>query len=67
MLKSILILIILTFFLGTGAWLFFIWAVKKGSFDDMEGPKYRMLDDDDEVQPGDSNRQNKTGSDISKP
>lgn len=49
MLKSILILIILTFFLGTGAWLFFIWAVKKGSFDDMEGPKYRMLDDDDEL------------------
>jgi cbb3-type cytochrome oxidase maturation protein len=39
----------LTFFLGAGAWLFFIWAVKKGSFDDMEGPKYRMLDDDDEL------------------
>jgi len=51
LLKSILILIILTFFLGTGAWLFFIWAVKKGSFDDMERPKYRMLDDDDELQP----------------
>ena len=51
MLKSILILIILSFFLGTAAWLFFIWAVKKGSFDDMEGPKYRMLDDDDEQRP----------------
>ena len=49
MLKSILILIILSFFLGTAAWLFFIWAVKKGSFDDMEGPKYRMLEDDDEI------------------
>lgn len=48
MLKSILVLIILSFFLGTAAWLFFVWAVKKGSFDDMEGPKYRMLDDDDE-------------------
>lgn len=48
MLKSILVLIILSFFLGTGAWLFFIWAVKKGFFDDMEGPKYRMLEDDDE-------------------
>jgi cbb3-type cytochrome oxidase maturation protein len=51
LLKSILILIILSFFLGTAAWLFFIWAVKKGSFDDMEGPKYRMLDDDDELRP----------------
>lgn len=49
MLKSILILITLSLFLGTAAWLFFIWAVKKGSFDDVEGPKYRMLEDDDDV------------------
>lgn len=48
MLDSILMLIILSLFLGTGVWLFFIWAVKKGEFDDIEGPKYRMLDDDDE-------------------
>jgi cbb3-type cytochrome oxidase maturation protein len=48
MLKSILVLIILSFFCGTAAWLFFIWAVKKGSFDDVEGPKYRMLEGDDE-------------------
>ena len=53
LLKSILILVILTFFLGTGAWLFFIWAVKKGAFDDTEGPKYRMLEDDDEPNPPD--------------
>jgi len=46
MLDSILMLIILSLFLGTGVWLFFIWAVKKGEFDDVEGPKYRMLDDD---------------------
>ena len=59
MLKSILILILLSFFLGTAAWLFFIWAVKKGSFDDMEGPKYRMLEDDDEVEgPGQNNDTN---------
>ena len=49
MLSSIIILIILSFFLGTGAWLFFIWAVKKGQFDDMEGPKYRMLEEDPEL------------------
>jgi cbb3-type cytochrome oxidase maturation protein len=47
-LDSILMLIILSLFLGTGVWLFFIWAVKKGEFDDVEGPKYRMLDDDPE-------------------
>jgi len=46
MLDSILMLIILSLFLGTGVWLFFVWAVKKGEFDDIEGPKYRMLDDD---------------------
>ena len=48
MLKSIIILIILSLCIGTGAWLFFIWAVKRGDFDDVEGPKYRMLDDDDD-------------------
>ncbi len=48
MLNSIFILIILSLFLGIGAWLFFVWAVKKGEFDDIEGPKYRMLQDDDQ-------------------
>ena len=48
MLKSIVILILLSLCVGTGVWLFFVWAVKKGEFDDVEGPKYRMLDDDDE-------------------
>lgn len=52
MFKSIIILIILSLCIGTGAWLFFIWTVKRGDFDDMEGPKYRMLDDeDDETRP----------------
>ena len=46
MISSIIILIILSFFLGTAAWLIFLWAVKKGEFDDIEGPKYRMLDDE---------------------
>lgn len=48
MLKSILVLIILSLCLGTAAWLVFVWAVKKGQFDDPEGPKYRMLEDDPE-------------------
>ncbi|PLY01371.1 MAG: cbb3-type cytochrome oxidase assembly protein CcoS [Desulfuromonas sp.] len=46
MFKSLVILIVLSLLIGTGVWLFFIWAVKKGEFDDIEAPKYRMLDDD---------------------
>jgi cbb3-type cytochrome oxidase maturation protein len=47
MLTSTVILIILSLFLGTGVWLVFVWAVKKGEFDDIEGPKHRMLDDNE--------------------
>ncbi len=47
MLQSIVILILLSLCIGTGAWLFFIWTVKRGDFDDVEGPKYRMLDDEE--------------------
>lgn len=47
MLTSIIYLIILSAFLGLAAWLVFIWAVKKGQMDDIEGPKHRMLDDDE--------------------
>jgi cbb3-type cytochrome oxidase maturation protein len=48
MLQSTVILIVLSLFLGTGVWLVYIWAVKKGEFDDPEGPKHRMLDDEDD-------------------
>ena len=48
MIKSIIILIVVSLCIGTGAWLIFILTVKLGDFDDVEGPKYRMLDDDDE-------------------
>lgn len=47
MLRSTITLLLLSLFLGTGVWLVFVWAVKSGEFDDMEGPKHRMLDDDD--------------------
>ncbi len=52
MLKSIIILIVLSLCIGIAAWLFFIGAVKRGDFDDVEGPKYRMLDDDDQESQG---------------
>lgn len=43
---TIYILIFLSIILGIGAWLYFMWAVKSGQYDDPEGPKYRMLEDD---------------------
>ena len=49
MLTSTVILILLYLFLGTGVWLVFVWAVKKGEFDDIEGPKHRMLDEDEGI------------------
>lgn len=47
MFKSMLILILLSLCVGIAAWLVFIWSVKKGQYDDIERPKYRMLEDDD--------------------
>ena len=41
-------LILLSLALGVAAWLFFVWTVKTGQYDDPEGPKYRMLDDDED-------------------
>ncbi len=52
MLQSTVILIVLSLFLGAGAWLVFLWAVRTGEFDDPEGPKHRMLMDDEDA-PGD--------------
>jgi len=45
---TLIFLIFLSLVLGIGAWLFFIWAVKSGQYDDPEGPKYRMLEDNEE-------------------
>jgi len=44
-------LIFLSLALGVAAWLFFVWTVKSGQYDDPEGPKYRMLEDDEEAKP----------------
>lgn len=45
------VLIFLSLALGIAAWLLFMWTVKSGQYDDPEGPKYRMLEDDDDVKP----------------
>ncbi|WP_333652519.1 cbb3-type cytochrome oxidase assembly protein CcoS [Dissulfurispira sp.] len=40
-------LVFLSITLGIGAWLLFMWSVKKGQYEDAEDMKYRMLEDDD--------------------
>jgi cbb3-type cytochrome oxidase maturation protein len=48
---STYLLIFLMLCIGAAGWLLFIWAVKSGQYDDVEGPKYRMLDDDEQGKP----------------
>jgi cbb3-type cytochrome oxidase maturation protein len=44
---SLYLLILIALGIGIAVWLLFLWAVRSGQFEDIEGPKYRMLDDDD--------------------
>ncbi|HJV34745.1 cbb3-type cytochrome oxidase assembly protein CcoS [Geomonas sp.] len=46
--ESLITLMVLSLFLGCACWLVFLWAVHKGEFNDIERPKHRMLDDDEE-------------------
>lgn len=34
--------------IAVGALIAFVWSMKSGQFDDVEGPKYRMLFDEEE-------------------
>jgi cbb3-type cytochrome oxidase maturation protein len=43
------LLIAVSLALGVAAWLGFLWSVRSGQYDDPEGPKYRMLEEDDDV------------------
>lgn len=68
MLESLTALIILSFCLGTAAWLAFIFASKKGRFDDMEDAKYRMLEDDEApLPPSDRDRAGKERAGVEQP
>jgi len=42
-------LILLSLGLGLAAWAFFMWTVKSGQYEDPEGAKYRMLEEDEGV------------------
>jgi len=48
---NLLGLILISLALGVLAYLGFLWSVRSGQYEDPEGPKYRMLDDDDEAPP----------------
>jgi cbb3-type cytochrome oxidase maturation protein len=39
-------LIAISLGLGIAAWMGFLWSVRSGQYDDPEGPKYRMLEED---------------------
>ena len=54
--SSLIILIVLSLFLGCGCWLVFLWAAHRGEFSDIERPKHRMLDEDDEPGSGKGGR-----------
>ncbi len=44
---TIALLVFISIALAAGAWLLFVWAVKSDQYDDVEGPKHRMMDDDE--------------------
>ena len=46
--ESLFILIIISLIVGFSGFIFFIFSGKKKQFEDIEGPKYRMLYDEDE-------------------
>jgi cbb3-type cytochrome oxidase maturation protein len=46
------LLIVISLALGVAAFLFFLWTVRSGQYDDPEGPKYRMMEDDEEPHEG---------------
>jgi cbb3-type cytochrome oxidase maturation protein len=45
--QSTLALVLLSLLLGAGAWFAFLWAERSGEFEDLEGPKHRMLEEDE--------------------
>ncbi len=59
MMWSMLLLIFLTLAAGFAGWMLFLWAVKSGQYDDIEGPKYRMLEDEEELHKNIDKKKNK--------
>lgn len=49
--------LVLVFLIGLVFW----WSLRSGQFDDMEGPAYRVLMDDDRPEPSGASEQNSGG------
>ncbi|RCK29906.1 cbb3-type cytochrome oxidase assembly protein CcoS [Thalassospira lucentensis] len=62
--SNLLLLIPIALFLGLLGLGAFLWALKSGQFDDMEGAANRILFDDDDETPSHKNR-NQTTQDKS--
>ena len=56
--SNLLLLIPLALFLGLLGLAAFLWSLKSGQFDDMEGAANRILFDDDDQEPQDSHTKN---------
>jgi len=60
---NLLWLIPAALFLGLLGLVAFLWALKSGQFDDLDGAAHRILFDDDDAQPTDRRDKEKNGSD----
>ena len=56
--SNLLLLIPIALFLGLLGLAAFLWSLKSGQFDDMEGAANRILFDDDDQEPQDSHTKN---------
>ena len=56
--SATLTLILITLLMGVAAWLALLWAVSSGQFKDVESPKYRMLEQDEEPGGSDGAKKN---------
>ncbi|MEK6770523.1 MAG: cbb3-type cytochrome oxidase assembly protein CcoS [Pseudomonadota bacterium] len=57
------LLIPLAVLIAIGIVAVFLWAVKSGQFDDLEGPAHRILMDDEDDRPGEREPGNKDNAD----
>jgi cbb3-type cytochrome oxidase maturation protein len=47
----VIFMIPIAFFLGFGFLMAFLWANANGQFDDLEGPRQRLISDDEQLPP----------------
>ncbi len=65
--EVLIYLLPLAVLLGLAGLIAFFWSVKSGQFDDMEGPAWRILADDDESAPPTNASQDRAPPDPSPP